>query len=134
MADDCAHDQPKTPEEDAKIAAQAFESGDLDHALFHISWALYGEPSNPGFLDLFHMILDASDDPLELTSLEDQEVSIAHAGAHALVLFRQGLLGEATALMAQVIGTGEGFGYLEWITQWFSAEGAIEKVEVPPST
>ena len=132
MADDCAHDQPKTPEEDAKIAAQAFESGDLDHALFHISWALYGEPSNPGFLDLFHMILDASDDPLELTSLEDQEVSIAHAGAHALVLFRQGLLGEATALMAQVIGTGEGFGYLEWITQWFSAEGAIEKVEVPP--
>ena len=27
MADDCAHDQPKPPEEDAKIAAQAFEKG-----------------------------------------------------------------------------------------------------------
>ena len=79
MADDCAHDQPKTPEEDAKIAAQALESGDLDHALFHISWALHAQPTNPGFLELFHLILDSSDDPLVLTSLEGQEVSIAHA-------------------------------------------------------
>lgn len=132
MADDCSHDQPKSPDEDAKIAAQALEQGDLGHALFHISWALHAQPTNPGFLELFHLILDSSDDPLVLTSLEGQEVSIAHAGVHAHVLFREGMPSEAVALMAQIVGTGEGFRYLDWIAQWFSSDGMLEQVELPP--
>lgn len=132
MADDCSHDQPNTPDDDAKIAARALEQGDLGHALFHISWALHAQPTNPGFLELFHLILDSSDDPLVLTSLEGQEVSIAHAAVHAFVLFREGMPSEAVALMAQIVGTGEGYRYLDWIAQWFSSDGMLEQVELPP--
>jgi tetratricopeptide (TPR) repeat protein len=108
-----------TPEQDAALADQAFQSGDLSHAAFHVTAALAANPLHPQWRGLFDKIIAAAPEPLRLLHVEDGAY-FAHVAGHAYILAGVDQLDEAFNLLCQVISHRPDLGYYFWVSEWLA--------------
>jgi hypothetical protein len=104
-------------------ALAALQANDLAAAVHHIGDALWDDTSNPQLIQLAYRILNASDDPLALTSM-DQGGSYARASVHALALAQAHKFNEAFKMLLQIAANYDN-GFLTWAKQWIDHHPAM---------
>lgn len=113
-----------TPDQDFTLAQQAFQQGDLHHALHHVNGALASDPTRRDWLGLLDAILRRADDALALTAPDDEGhtdfgTAAARAYAHAL----RGEWDDAFSVVTQVVSTRPDVPYLAWADGWLRQPG-----------
>jgi tetratricopeptide (TPR) repeat protein len=123
---DHAHDQPRTPTDEAVLAQALLAKGELVHGAFHLAGALVEEPLHPDCLELLDRYIASAPDPLELAPLKEGPEGnwLGIAALRALILGRIGRVPEAVALLVQVVMARPDKPYLDWAIDWLEQEPA----------
>jgi tetratricopeptide (TPR) repeat protein len=119
--------QELTPEQDIRLAQQAFNQGELAQAIFHLSYALSSDPQNQEWLALLEQIITHADNPLKLISLE--ESNFALVATKAYILARLGDYDTAIYWLVRVLKVISNLSYLPWIVKWLSIPGVVDITE-----
>lgn len=111
-------DSDRTPEEDARIAEEALEQGDLRHAIRHIGAAIAAGPREE-WIAILDRILDAADDPLALVPFDENgENYFGDVSVRAHACRRQGRDAEALRLILGVLAAQPSAPFETWAGAW----------------
>ncbi len=109
---------------DFALAQQAFQQGDLGHALHHVGDAIATDPTRHEYLGLLDAILRRADDPLKLTAPDDEgHTDFGTAAARAYAFAMRGQWAEALSLLTDVMETRPDLPYLAWADGWLRQPG-----------
>ena len=119
-----------TPEKEAQIAQEAFESNDLAHAVYHIGTALAYDPMRPEWLELLDQIIARSPDPLTLLRLDASRSDFVTAATRAYALAVQGKHQEALGLLSEVAMARPDAPFLSWASRWMKRQELAAAIPV----
>jgi tetratricopeptide (TPR) repeat protein len=125
------HNQSLPPEEDARIAQEVFQRGEIEHALFHLSFSLAHNPEHPEWLPLLDRILDAGgNSPDVLQPAPGSQIHFSHAAVLAYIFARRGDYDRAVSIMTDVHSAVPEPVYLPWVTRWLSQPANLSQIDV----
>jgi tetratricopeptide (TPR) repeat protein len=123
-----SHSHQESPEQDFAVAQQAFQQGDLHHALHHVNGALASDPTRREWLGLLDAILRRADDALALTAPDDEgKTDFATAASRAYAHAMRGQWDDAFSTIVQAAGTRPDVPYLAWADGWLRQPGVAQQ-------
>lgn len=109
---------------DFALAQQAFQQGDLGHALHHVNGAIASDPTRHEYLGLLDAILRRADDPLKLTAPDEEgHTDFGTAASRAYAFAMRGQWADALSVLTDVIETRPDLPYLAWADGWLRQPG-----------
>ncbi len=127
-----AGDDPAQPQQDDLLIAQRAleQEGDPAHAVSHLAWVLCRDPQDRRVLLLLERAIRAAREPLALAPISTTgPTPYPIIAVRALLLRRQGQLGEALHLMAQIYQVVPDAPFLAWVAEWLADEEGSDAVE-----
>ncbi|MBX3247366.1 MAG: hypothetical protein KF901_09300 [Myxococcales bacterium] len=121
--DDHSHDEPENAEREAAIAEQALAEGDPQHALHHLTNALFGTVGEETHFALARRVLAAS----SLNALfEPNEDTDRRLTAKAVMLHVAGHDADAVELLADVAAFRVDLPFERWLAPWVRTASALD--------
>ena len=114
---------PLSPDEDVAVAQQAYEAGDIPHAVAHLVGALAEDAGHAGALALLETIRSQHKDPLSLVPLSESNF-VGVVAVRALFLHRANRTAEAIPLIFQAALARPRAGFLAWAAEWLDSPDA----------
>lgn len=115
-----------TPEKEAEIAQNAFNSNNLSDAAYHIGTALAYQPDKPEWLALLDSVIERSPDVLTLLRLDAKRSDFVTAATRAYALAKLDRKKEAVSLLCDAVAARPDVQFLSWAVAWIKAPGVGE--------
>ena len=117
-----------TPEQEAQLARDKLQAGDLHGAFGHAATALQLDPRSPELLSLLQQIYRKASDPLVLVSAEEASSDSLKAAIRAWLYAELQRWDEAFTLLSHVVSARPDRPFLLWAAEWLKRPGVAARL------
>jgi tetratricopeptide (TPR) repeat protein len=115
---------------DFELGRRIFAEGDIQHAAFHLAWALAADPTRSEWLDLLEQLFESSGGKLLPLAQNATESSYAEEAIRAYCAAKKERFNEAVRSLLMVTNAKPDARYaVTWMFEWLSADAALKSLD-----